>query len=494
MKALKRRSSILVLVLALLGGLHCSVDPVAGGTETGNPEVAMCASFIFDALSDTASWSVVGYVPGGLDHLDSTTIVSGGAYRHPGGSLAKQRTERTDTIIGEYHYVTYTTYVDDTVLISDTSYSWDTTFVDTSVVDTFTTYDTIPVVEEGDTTFIVRAFVHAESTLVLDTLYSIDTIMRTDTVFLLDTIVIHDTIPATSSISSRDTFPTLVVDSPINSYYARGDTADVASSPSASLRLEFMDTAAAYIVFNEYTSGLSDTIPVASENVSRVSTEAIGMLTKSLLTADGARIEESYADLDGDGVLFGRFSQRILYEHAYSRNADSLYAGVDFGPGYDNSFATPRNNSIRFLLRRLSLPGATIETTYRCSTRTASGDTVKLRTCEARTDSSLEIYTHFYTLIRGGDADIGNDDRLAAWHGNVIYNRGDIERIDLTVTLDSPTRRAEMPGYGTVRAVVWMRDKSVGVMDSAVVDVEAGTLSGEYVRNGETYPFVETRE
>jgi hypothetical protein len=467
--------------------LRCSSDssPVAGGTETGNPDVTACVVMVFGALGDTSQWNVQSLVPGGIARLDSAGIMGGAVYSHPGGALSKQWTERQDTVVGSVHYITYTIFVDDTVLLTDTSVVYDTTIVNDTVAVVDTVSDTSRVVEQGDTTSIIVRHVKIRSVLVVDTVVASSTYIRTDTLFVLDTVVIRDTVDAAdTSAAVRDT--PVVVYSPVYRHSAGTATALRQEYVRIAFAMVTPDSASVnYVMLDQ--QGDTALVPVRPSSMRLVSEQATGLVTKSCSPAGGARVTETYGDLDGDGQLFGLGGQKMRLTHAYALGADSVDAAADIGSGADQSLNTTPDNTVLALLLQTRTGSWSEHVGYENASALAAGDSLSLTRLRIISDSSLEIFTQNYRLRRGANATAGNDDSLRGWSASAIYASGPVNRMDIEVNLDAAAARGRALSGAWSDVTIWFADGSVGVLDSARIDFAGGILSGVYRRDGKSY-------
>jgi hypothetical protein len=469
-----------LLSLALLGlTINCSTE-YAGGTETGNPEVSACAALVFAAFDDTLSWTPRAYVPGGMFRLDSAGIYAGAVYRTPDGMLVKRWVERTDTIVGTQRIVTYTVFIDDTVLIHDTTLVPDTVVIDTAMSRVDTLYDTSYVVTGADTTRVVQTRYDTKTYVVLDTVPFVDTIYQIDTLFLFDTIVLFDTIPTdTTGITSLDSMP--AISEPIDYTFSSGSPTSGRSVSGVELHYDAVNDTASIVVTMQSASYV---ITPTLSNMHVTNEVATNLVTKDMVSATGAVVQELYGDLDGDGALFGHGYQSIRFTHDYRRDTDTLYAAVDFDGGRDLDIATTRNNPVLSLLHQVRTSRVNRMTTYDRASAPVAGDTLRLRTAESISDSTLGLYTRSYLLSRGPDGYMGNDDTLESWTATVEYASGDIRRMEIVVTPETPLAPGIAPSTGTIQATIWMRNGSVGMLDSVSIDFGMGTVSGTYYRDG----------
>jgi hypothetical protein len=475
------------LLAAALFLARCSSD-LAGGTETENPEVSACAALVFTAFDDSLAWNPRGYVPGGLHRLDSAGICSGPVYRYAGGSLAKQWVESTDTVVGTMRIITYTIFIDDTVLIADTTLVPDTMIIDSTIVDVDTLHDTSHVVTQGDTTHIVQTRYETTEYVVSDTVPFFDTLYRTDTLFLFDSLFFVDTVPADTS-SPPDSATPSVIDSQIDYTYAAGASSPSRSVSSVELYLDAASDSLSLVV----TTSTQEHLYLTPSNV-RVTNEAsTSVITKDMVSATGAVIRELFKDKDGDGSLFGAGYQAIAMEHEYRLTGDSVWAAVEFNGGRDNSFATTANNEVLALWRHTITATRNETVSYNRADASMPGDTMRLSALELLQDSSLGIYSRSYLLRRGRDLFSGNEDTLVSWSATAEYQEGDIRRIQVHVAPDEPLSHGARPTTGTLSATIWLRNGSVGVLDSVSVDFDLGTVTGTYYKDGVSQEIVFTR-
>ncbi|MBD3242681.1 MAG: hypothetical protein GF331_18970 [Chitinivibrionales bacterium] len=489
MKAAIPVLALLLAALPLTVTISCSSDgPVAGGTETGNPELGIAVSMLFDALSDSAQWNARTYVPGGMDRLDSASIVSGAAYSHPDGVLAKRWIEQSDTVVGSLRYVTTTIYIDDTLPKVDTTVLYDTTHVQDTLTETYVVYDTTIAVEDGDTTSIVRQRFQTDSVFVADTVYSADTTYTSDTLFIVDTIVVHDTIPADSTPST--TAPdTAWLPSSGDWRYSSGElvTADIDS-----IGVEYTrDSGVSYVIVRTSDSVAPSYIAVNPANYRIDQTEATVLITKDLAAAGGAVVTQEYADIDGDGSLFGTGDQAIRLVHTYSLPPESLYAIVEVGNGPDGSFATAADNALFGLLRLNWTEKRADSLVYVSPPSYVPGDPLHLKRIERYADSSLSRLTSTYELQRGTST-AANDDQLTAWSGLATYGFGSdtAETVLIELTFPDPIARGAMPTQAVARIEARLQNHSFGQMDGAVVDFSDRTLIGVYHKDGASYDVI----
>lgn len=488
MRALRVLEALVAAMLALAVA-RCSTSSVAGGTETENPDVSTAAVMAFNALGDTARWSVRSYVPGGLGRIDSAQVMGGGVYRHPGGTLAKQWVERDDTIIDTFRYVTYTIYTDDTLLVRDTTLRQDTFYVDDTLVVADTTMDTVVAVEQGDTTRTVQTTILTDSLFVVDTVVRLDTVVRVDTVLIRDTSVIHDTLPLVVDSSSTIGLDTLIL--------TGGDTASVTLRPGTSGSFAVMEMRANSALQPEYywtTANLPPIVqPVPADAYTVANERATVLVTKQMYSVSGAVVNERYGDLDGDAKLFGVGFQQLRFSHDYVHGTDSVNATADIDNGSDHSFSSVPGNAVQALVNRTSTSAYVRHTTY--MPRLGSGiDTLSLTVFELLRDSSLELYSQAYRFRRGTDMTRGNDDSLRVWEASAVYNTGDVRRMDLEVRFDRPVRSGLSPSVATLTLTIWFADGSVGYLGGARMDFGSGTISGTYYREGEAQSILIDRE
>lgn len=490
MRAAKPILALLLAVLALSVHIRCSSDPLSDGTETGNPELAVAVSMLFSALNDTAQWNARAYVPGGMDRLDSASIVSGAAYSHPDGVLAKRWTEQTDTVIGSMRYITTTIFIDDTVLLIDTTIAYDTIYVNDTLTETHGVFDTTMAVEDGDTTWIVRQRYETDSVFVTDTIVRADTAYSSDTLFVLDTIVIQDTIPADSTPTTGTKDTVWLSDSAVY-HYAPGEPS---SAGFDSLGIEYSrDSGANYILVRSMDTASLEYVAIDPANFRVDKTEATVLITKDLATSSGATITQQYADVDGDGTLFGTGTQAIRLLHSYWLPPDSVCAEVIFGNGADNSFATAGDNPVLKLVRNTWTDTRSEYVKYESPLSLGLSDTLSMERTERYPDSSLDYFIGTYRFVRGA-AGVVNDDRLLRWTGSAVYNYDSdtLETLYIEVQFLEPVARGVVPSQAIVHLEAKLREHTFGDMDSALVDFDNRTVTGVYHKNGESFDVVVT--
>ncbi len=491
MKAVKTVLAVLLCILPLSVGFHCSSgQDVAGGTETGNPELAIAATLLFTAFADSAQWNARACVPGGMERLDSASIVSGAAYSHPGGVLAKRWIEQSDTVVGSVRYVTNTIFIDDTVLLVDTAIAYDTIYVKDTLTETRVVFDTTTAVEDGDTTCIVRQRYEIDSVFVTDTVIRADTTYSRDTLFVVDTIVIHDTLRADSTPAPTIS-DTVWLSESADYHYAPGE---IASEGFDSLGVEYSsDSGANYVIVRATDTAAPQYVAVDPANFHVDMTEATVLITKELDAASGAAVTQEYADVDGDGTLFGAGDQAIRLVHTCSLSPDSVYAEVVFGNGADGSFATVEDNPVFKLVRNTWTATYWEHAEYDAPLSLEGGDTLSLERTVRYPDSCLDYSLSTYRFVRGA-AGVVNDDRLTRWIGTAVYNyRSDtLETIHVEAVFPTPLERGTMPSEAVVHLEAELRDHVFGEMDSAYVDFAAGRLVGIYHKNGASEDVVVT--
>lgn len=162
------------LLLLLYG---CSVNHLAGGTETGNPEVTACvkrmAKASFDALNTDGEWQPAHF----LDTSHASVVVvlaKNRSFTHSISGLRKKASLQSDTMIVNDS----TAIVSDTIVVFDTAYRKDTVYVNKTLFVADTVWDTVRSVAGSDTALSITTKRVRDSVTVRDTVVMSDTLVN----------------------------------------------------------------------------------------------------------------------------------------------------------------------------------------------------------------------------------------------------------------------------------------------------------------------------
>ena len=469
-----------------LGG--CSFDPYSGGTETGNPELGVAALLVYEAVAPAATlpWSATGWIPGGMQTLDSSAIMargSAGGSTGEGGGLAKRWVARGDTVIDGVLYIRDTLFIDDTIVRPLVRTVGDTTVVADTLLSVREQCDTLQQAagDGADTVVSVHCMRVLDSIFVFDTLVLERSVHSVDTFLYRDTVLLYDTISLGQQEGDLERREAVAIDGVDGSDIVHIGGESTGTTP-VMLRVSTVLLSADDHVFDF-------TVPATESDTAAwyvESTVLVSSVTK-VASREGLRSTEHFADRDGDGLLFhaaGSGRALLAYTGLIEGGDGRTATRVDYGAGEQGGLSA-QQIAIASLHQHTVL--ASLERTVRYQPNSETDEREFLLTIESRYGEGERVAQHLRATLRAPHPlQAARHDTLVHLGSTTELSGGTVRTVRFEVTPLEPLAPGAVPDSARVTIEVLLADGSRGVMEDALlITTPRPRITGYYRRNGE---------